>query len=132
VKPAKTQSTERRNLIYLLFAYLCAGLGIIGAFLPVLPTTPFLLLAAWAATRGSPQLHRWLHDHPRWGPPLIAWEAQRAVSAPAKWLACIFMATSWTIMWLLTDTWVVPAITGALFLGVGGYLVTRPTPRSSG
>jgi hypothetical protein len=42
------------------------------------------------------------------------------------------MAASWTIMWLLTDTWVVPAITGALFLGVGGYLVTRPTPRTSG
>jgi uncharacterized membrane protein YbaN (DUF454 family) len=118
---------ERRNYLYLIFAYLCAGLGIIGAFLPVLPTTPFLLLAAWAATRGSPELHRWLHDHPRFGPPLIAWETNRAVSVPAKWLACVLMTSSWVVMLLLTETWVVPAITGVMFVSVGGFLVTRPT-----
>lgn len=119
---------ERRNFFYLIFAYLCAGLGIIGAFLPVLPTTPFLLLAAWAATRGSPELHRWLYQHPRFGPPLIAWEEKRAVSTPAKWLACTLMSLSWVIMFLMTDSWVVPALTGVLFLSVGGFLVTRPPP----
>jgi len=119
---------QRRNFFYLIFAYFCAGLGIIGAFLPVLPTTPFLLLAAWAATRGSPELDRWLHEHPRFGPPLIAWEQQGAVSTPAKWLACSLMAVSWIVMLLLTGTWLVPAITGAVFLMVGGFLVTRPPP----
>jgi len=117
---------ERRNFFYLIFAYLCAGLGIIGAFLPVLPTTPFLLLAAWAATRGSPELHRWLHDHPRFGPPLIAWEKNRAVSVSGKWLACSLMTASWTIMVLVTESWIVPIITGLLFCSVGGYLITRP------
>jgi len=119
---------ERRSFFYLIFAYLCAGLGIIGAFLPVLPTTPFLLLAAWAATRGSPELHKWLYEHPRLGPPLIAWDEKRAVSTPAKWLACSFMAMSWIIMLLVTQTWLVPGLTGVLFLCVGGFLVTRPTP----
>ena len=119
---------ERRNLFFLIFAYLCAGLGIVGAFLPVLPTTPFLLVAAWAATRGSPKLHRWLHDHPRFGPPLIAWEEQRAVSTAAKWLACSMMGASWIIMLLITDSWVVGAVTGVLFITVGGFLVTRPPP----
>ena len=119
---------ERRNFFYLILAYLCAGLGIIGAFLPVLPTTPFLLLAAWSATRGSPDLHLWLHEHPRFGPPLIAWEEKRAVSTPAKWLACTLMSASWVVMLLVTDGWPVPLATGLLFLAVSGFLVTRPTP----
>jgi hypothetical protein len=117
---------QRRNFFYLIFAYLCAGLGIIGAFLPVLPTTPFLLLAAWAATRGSPELHRWLHTHPRFGPPLVAWDERRAVATGAKWLACALMALSWILMFLLTDSWPVSVVTGVLFVCVGGYLVTRP------
>lgn len=119
---------ERKNLLYLLFAYLCVGLGIIGAFMPVLPTTPFLLLAAWAATRGSPELHRWLYQHPRFGPPLRAWEEQRAVSLGAKWMACAFMLASWALMLALTDGWLIPAITGVLFVAVGAFLVTRPLP----
>ena len=117
---------KRRNFFYLIFAYLCAGLGIIGAFLPLLPTTPFLLLAAWAATRGSPELHRWLHDHPRFGPTLIAWEERRAVSTPAKWTACGLMALSWVLMWWMTEGWLVPTLTGTLFVCVGIFLVTRP------
>ncbi len=119
---------EGRNFLYLIFAYLCAGLGVIGAFLPLLPTTPFLLLAAWAATRGSPKLHRWLHENPRFGPALIAWEEQRAVSTAAKWLAVTLMTISWILMLILTESWVVPGLTGALFLGVSGFLVTRPAP----
>lgn len=119
---------ERRNIGYLVLAYVSAGLGIIGAFLPVLPTTPFLLVAAWAATRGSPELHRWLYTHPRFGPPLIAWDEKRAVSTGSKWLACTLMTLSWLIMQAMTDSWVVPVVTGALFLTVGGYLVTRPPP----
>jgi len=117
---------EKRNYFYLIFAYFCAGLGIIGAFLPLLPTTPFLLLAAWAATRGSPELHRWLLEHPRFGPPLAAWEANRAVSRPAKVMACTLMAASWLLMFLITDSPVVPSITGVIFLTVAAYLISRP------
>jgi uncharacterized membrane protein YbaN (DUF454 family) len=128
-KRTSVEPTEpERNIFYLILAYLSAGLGIIGAFLPVLPTTPFLLVAAWAATRGSPELHRWLYQHPRFGPPLIAWEQQRAVSTGAKWLACSLMTLSWVIMFAVTESWLVPALTGALFLAVGGFLVTRPVP----
>lgn len=117
---------EKRNFFYLIFAYLCAGLGIVGAFLPVLPTTPFLLLAAWAATRGSPELHRWLYGHPRFGPPLVAWETRRAVSNPAKLTACVLMGASWTLMFVMTDSPAVPWVTGVLFLVVSAYLISRP------
>ena len=120
--------SETRNYLYLALAYVSIGLGAIGAFLPLLPTTPFLLLAAWSAAKGSPALHRWLYEHPRFGGALIAWEQQRAVSTRAKWLACAFMAGSWLIMLWQTDGWLVPAITGTVFVCVGGFLITRPTP----
>jgi uncharacterized membrane protein YbaN (DUF454 family) len=119
---------EQRNLFYLVIAYTSAGLGIIGAFLPLLPTTPFLLLAAWAAAKGSPELHRWLYEHPKFGAPLIAWEQKRAVSTRGKWLSCVFMSISWVIMLIQTSGPLVPAITGVIFVCVSAYLITRPTP----
>ena len=80
----KPESQERRNLFYLVFAYICIGLGAIGAILPLMPTTPFLLLAAWAAPKGSPALHRWLYQHPQIAPILVPWEQTVAVSTRTK------------------------------------------------
>jgi uncharacterized protein len=116
----------RRSLPHLILAYVCIGLGIIGAVLPLLPTTPFLLVAAWAAARGSPSLHHWLYQHPRLGAPLIAWEQNRAVPTGAKWLACIFMAISWVIMFAQTSGPFVPVLTGVVFISVAAFLITRP------
>jgi uncharacterized protein len=73
-------------------------LGIVGAFLPVLPTTPFLLVAAWAASKGWPQFEAWLLAHPRWGPPVRRWRDHRAVPRSAKWLASITMLASVTLV----------------------------------
>lgn len=120
------------NGLYLALAYLFAGLGILGAFLPLLPTTPFLLLAVWAAQRGSPRLHRWLLEHPRFGPPLLAWERNRAVSTRAKWLAALLMGASWLIMVRMTEGWWVPGITAVIFVAVSAYLFSRPTPEAAG
>ena len=119
---------ERRNYFWLAVAYLAIGLGVIGAFLPLLPTTPFLLLAAWSAAKGSPALHRWLYEHPQFGGALIAWEQKRAVSTRAKWVACVFMAASWLIMLWQTEGWLVPVITGTIFVCVSAFLITRPVP----
>lgn len=120
--------TTRWRALYQALAYVSLALGIVGAFLPVLPTTPFLLLAAWAAARGSPRLHTWLYTHPRFSAPLIAWEQKGAVSTGAKCLACVFMSISWVIMYMQTQTPAVPVITGVLFVCVGGFLISRPTP----
>ena len=120
---------RRRRLPYVVLAYVCVGLGAAGVVLPLLPTTPFLLVAAWAASRGSPRLDAWLHGHPRFGPTLRAWRDERAVPTRAKWLACGLMFASWLIMLALASSFWVPLITGVIFVAVGTYVCTRPAPR---
>lgn len=86
-----------RPLVILLWralALLSLALGIVGAFLPVLPTVPFVLLSAWAAGRGWPALDRWLLAHPRHGPTVRAWRERGAVPRRAKWLATAMMGLS--------------------------------------
>ena len=113
---------------FAVLAYLFTGLALLGVVIPGLPTFPFLLLAAWAAARGSKRLHDWLYEHPRFGAALIDWERERAVSRRAKVLAVALMALSWGIMlWRVDSVWV-PVALAALFLVVGTYVVTRPAP----
>lgn len=81
-------------LLWRSLALGCLTLGVLGAFLPVLPTTPFLLVAAWAAGRGWPQFEAWLLAHPRLGPPIRRWRDHRAVPRGAKWAASLTMLTS--------------------------------------
>jgi hypothetical protein len=69
-------------------------LGVIGLFLPVMPTVPFLIVAAWAASRSSPRLHRWLVTHPRFGRQLREWNEYGIVPRAAKWLTTVMMSMS--------------------------------------
>jgi uncharacterized membrane protein YbaN (DUF454 family) len=77
-----------------VLAGVCIVLGVIGIVVPVLPTVPFLLVAAWAASRSSPRLHRWLLSHPRFGRPLREWEEAGVVPRGAKWLATVMISIS--------------------------------------
>jgi uncharacterized protein len=104
------------------------ALAMLGVLLPGLPTVPFLLLAAWAASRGSRRLHRWLYEHPRFGQVLIDWEQKGAVSRRAKVLAVLLLASSWLIMlWRVGPGWLLVAL-GLFFLAVGTFVTTRPEP----
>lgn len=120
------------RLLWLGVAWICVALATLGAVLPLLPTTPFLLVAAWAAPKGSPRLAVWLHSHPRFGPPLRAWQQQRAVSQRAKTVAGIMMAASWLTLWLIGSATLVLVLTGTLFLTVGAFLLSRPIPKTEG
>jgi uncharacterized membrane protein YbaN (DUF454 family) len=86
-----------RWLLWLL-AVVSLGLGILGLFLPVLPTVPFVLLSAWAAARSSPRLNRWLLSHPVLGPHIQRWRRGGVVPRRAKWLATGMMAASGLLM----------------------------------
>lgn len=65
--------------LFWLFGAIALLLGILGIFLPILPTTPFVILAAACWARASPRFHRWLHQHRFFGPMVKDWEERRAV-----------------------------------------------------
>lgn len=88
-------STDRpmKNTILIITGTLSLGLGITGMFLPVLPTTPFLLLTAWCWMKCSPRLHAWLMSHPRLGPYIRDFQEHKAIPVRVK-------AVSVTTLWL--------------------------------
>ena len=114
--------------IALFLACFFLVLALIGVILPGLPTVPFLLLAAWFSTKGSPRLNRWLHEQPYFGKILTDWESQTAVSRKSKIFAISMLIVSWGIMFSLLNIWVLAGIT-VLFIGVSAYLVSRPEPQ---
>ncbi|RYF60990.1 MAG: DUF454 domain-containing protein [Comamonadaceae bacterium] len=101
-------------------------LGVIGLFLPVVPTVPFLLVAAWAAARCSPELNDWLHNHPQFGKPLCDWRDGGVVPRRAKWLATVMMSCTAVLMWLFVpQKWAV-GIVIAIMATVALWLWLRP------
>ncbi len=75
--------------------------GVIGIALPLLPTTPFVLLAAFCFSRGSARYEQWMLNHPRFGPMIRDWRARRAVPIRAKQFAWVMMALSSVAAWWL-------------------------------
>lgn len=106
------------------------GLGFLGVFLPLLPTTPFLLLALACFARSSPAIHDWLINHRMLGPYIVDWERDRSIPNGAKITSVVMMSASFAWLTLGTNA---PAIaiwmTGAILICVAVYIVTRPTSR---
>lgn len=94
-------------------------LGLFGLFLPVLPTTPFLLLAAACFARSSRRIFNWLLDHPRFGPLIREWREHRAMPYRAKRMALVLIALSFAI----SITFFVPGWLAKLAMGVGGLIL---------
>ena len=114
-------------LLYRSLGLVCVGLAIVGVFLPLMPTTIFLLIALWAFAKGSPEWAERVRRHPRLGPFVRDWEDRRAIPVRAKLLAVGMMAASLTILWFASRNLVLTGAVGALLLAVSGYIVTRPS-----
>ena len=114
--------------IWLGIGYAALGLAAAGVVLPLLPTTPFLLVAAWAFAKGSPRLERWLYEHPRFGPFLTDWRDKRAIPRRAKAAALTGLGGSWGLLAYGADKPTVPAVAGLVMAAVALYIATRPTP----
>jgi uncharacterized protein len=114
-----------RRLPWMLGGASCVALGVLGIFLPLLPTTPFVLLAAFCFARGSQRCETWLVQHPRFGPMIVQWRANRAVPLRAKQAAWTMMAVSSLIAACLMP--VMPWLPALCCLAVGLWLWRLPT-----
>ncbi len=112
--------------LFLALAVTSLALGVIGAFLPVLPTVPFVLLAAWAATRSSPRLSNWLETHPKMGPMIMDWRNGGVVTRKTKWLSTVMMTGGAVTMSLFVRPWWVPAMAISIMACVAVWLWQRP------
>ena len=115
-----------RRWLWLLLAYAMLALGIIGIVVPGLPTTPFILVSAWAAARGSARLHRWLRAHAVFGPMIQEWQTHGAVSRRAKWVATLTMALCAAIFFLTAPRLWMAATGTAIMSMVAVWLWSRP------
>ncbi|MBB3194332.1 YbaN family protein [Roseateles terrae] len=123
-RPAGPRSHWRR-WPWLLAGGLSLLLGVIGIVLPLLPTTPFVLLAAFCFARGSERCEAWLLAHPRFGPMVRQWRATRAIPLRAKQLAWGMMTVSSLISaWLMP---VLPWLPALCCLCVGLWMWRLPT-----
>ena len=116
--------------LWAALAWTSLVLGIIGAFLPIMPTVPFILLAAFAAARGSQRLRHWLVSHPKFGQAIIDWERDGTVARRAKWLATGMMSASAVSMLVFSPVWWVPTLGIAIMGSVTLWLWWRPEPRA--
>lgn len=121
-------TAHRFRWAWWLLAYASLGVGIVGVFVPGLPTTVFVLVSAWAAARGSERLHRWLHAHRMFGPMIRDWQAHGAVSRRSKWMATATMALCAAILWWTSShPWAAGAGIACMAI-VATWLWLRPEP----
>ncbi|MEM6462219.1 MAG: YbaN family protein [Pseudomonadota bacterium] len=116
------------RLLWLSAGCISLALGIVGIALPLLPTTPFLILAAFCFARGSPALHKWLVNHPRLGPPIRDWELHRAISRRGKILAMVAIVAVFVISILAGVASYIIIIQLVVLSAVSIFILTRPRP----
>jgi uncharacterized membrane protein YbaN (DUF454 family) len=117
--------------------YLCLGitttiLAVIGMVLPILPTTPFLLLSAYFFSKSSERLHNWLLQHRIFGPIISDWENYGVVRVKAKIVSTIMIIGlfSYTLVFVDVENWIkwIVALSG---VGVLAFLLSRPSQPSA-
>ena len=120
--------TRAARLTWLVVGLLALALGAIGIALPLLPTTPFILLAAFAFAQSSETLHQWLLDHNVFGPLIDNWQQHGAISRRTKVVSVMTMAALPVISLLVGAppvlVWVQVVVLGAS----AGFILTRPEP----
>lgn len=129
----RRSATHRASrLLYTGIGFLWAGLGVVGAFVPLLPSTVFLIVAAWCFGRGDPRLYRRLRRHPLFIP-VREWRAGRGLSAAAKVGAVSSIALTFSLSIVLAvESPLLKVVLAGLALGLSVYLLRQPTSKPLG
>jgi hypothetical protein len=120
-------ATKAKKTAYLMAGWVCVGLGIIGAVLPVMPTTCFMIAALFFFSKSSPALAQKLLDHPKFGPPLREWVQHRAIPVEVKIVAVASLMLSAGVVVMTVKNVSVMAMVLVILLGVAIYITTRPS-----
>jgi uncharacterized protein len=119
---------DLRRLIYLSVGWLSLGMAVAGIILPILPTTPMLLVAVWAFGKSSPELAEKIRSHSIFGPPVRDWQDHGVITLKAKSLAIAVMALMGTWLWIFghLPVWLTLLIS-AVMVGAGIFVGSRPS-----
>lgn len=115
------------RVLWQSLGFLALALGAVGVVLPVLPTTPFVLLAAFAFGKGSPRLRAWLEQSRLFGPAIRDWEEKGAIHPRAKATACVVMAAVLVAGVLAALPPAVLLIQALCMAAAASYVLTRPS-----
>ncbi|MDK1290345.1 YbaN family protein [Pseudoalteromonas umbrosa] len=123
----------KQNLVkytYLLGGTISLGFALIGAILPIMPTTVFLLIALWCFSKSSARLEHWLLTHPKFGHILNNWRQAQVVPRPAKYLAAAGMSVSLIISGIVFSFGWLQMFLTVLFAFICNYLFSKPSTSS--
>lgn len=113
---------------YFSMGWVFFGTGVVGAFLPILPTTPFMILALWMFSKSSDRFHYWLYHHRIFGPPLQRWHKHRVIPWPAKMASVSMMTASFILMLIYSPMpWWNHVLVGLLMLYGAWFVLTKPS-----
>jgi len=116
------------RVFWLVVGILALALGGLGVVLPLLPTTPFVLVAAFAFANSSDTLHRWLLDHNIFGPSIANWQRHGAISRSAKVLSLLSMVAVLVISLVMAVPAFVIAVQALVVGACSLFIISRPLP----
>ena len=119
--------TRAKRIVLIVVGFVSLGLGGLGIVVPLLPTTPLVLVAAFAFANSSETLHQWLLDHRVFGPLIDNWRRYGAISRTAKAMSVLSMLAILVISWLVGVAVVVIAIQAVVLVCAAAFILTRPS-----
>lgn len=114
--------------LLMLAGFLALGLAALGVVLPVLPTTPFVLVAAACFARSSPRFYNWLLSNRVFGPLILDWSEHRGIPLRAKVISVVMIALvgGASVIWVIDPLWA-KLLVVAVLASVSTWLISRPT-----
>lgn len=117
-----------RRVAWFALGAAALGLGALGVVVPLLPTTPFVLLAAFAFSRSSDRCHAWLLGHRVFGPLIRNWRAHGAISRPAKVAGILAMGAVVGVSVAINAPSALLAVQALVLVAVAAFVLSRPGP----